>query len=84
MHLTTCTLTRRANHITRDSQAMHRTLKHDIPGRFLWSLPDPRTLVVQHEAAVHWPDVMPGVSPPGTPRQEAPSLTHSQEAPHVA
>lgn len=61
MHLTTCTLSRRANHITRDSQAMHRTLKHDIPGRFLWSLPDPRTLVVQHDEPVHWPDVMTGV-----------------------
>ena len=61
MHLTTCTLTRSANRITRDSQAMHRTLKHDIAGHFLWSLPDSRTLVVQHDEAVHWPDVMPGV-----------------------
>lgn len=61
MHLTTCTLTRRANRVTHDSQAMHRTLKYDIPGHFLWSLPDPHTLVVQHDEAVCWPDVMPGV-----------------------
>lgn len=61
MHLTTCALTRRAGRIARDSQAMHRTLKHDIPGRFLWSLPQGRTLVVQHEEPVHWPGVMPGV-----------------------
>lgn len=61
MHLTTCALTRSAGRIARDSQAMHRTLKHDIPGRFLWSLPESRTLVVQHEEPVHWPGVMPGV-----------------------
>lgn len=61
MHLTTCTLTRRAHRITHDSQAMHRTLKYDIPGHFLWSQPDPRTLVVQHDETVCWPDVMPGI-----------------------
>lgn len=61
MQITTCTLTRRSRALSRDSQAAHRTLKHDIRGRFLWALPEPRTLVVQHEEAVHWPDVMPGV-----------------------
>lgn len=40
---------------------MHRTLKHDISGHFLWALPDSHTLVVQHEAPVHWPEVMPEV-----------------------
>lgn len=61
MQITTCTLTRSSGRVTRDSQAMHRTLKHDITGRFLWSLPEPRTLVVQHEEPVHWPELMPGV-----------------------
>lgn len=61
MFLTTCTLTSSAARVARDSQAMHRTLKHDIPGRFLWSLPEPRTLVMQHNKPVHWPKVMPGV-----------------------
>lgn len=61
MQITTCTLTRQSRALSRDSQAMHRTLKHDISGHFLWSLPESRTLVVQHETPVHWPDVMPGV-----------------------
>lgn len=61
MQITTCTLTRGSRGLSRDSQAMHRTLKHDIPGRFLWSLPDPHTLVVQHEAPIHWPEALPGV-----------------------
>lgn len=61
MHHTICHLNRRGSRLTHDSQAMHRTLKHDIPGRFLWSLPDQRTLIVQHESPVHWPEVLPGV-----------------------
>lgn len=40
---------------------MHRTLKHDIEGHFLWSLPNRRTLVVQHDVPVHWPEILPGV-----------------------
>lgn len=59
--ITTCELTRRSRNLVCDSQALHRTLKHDVPGRFLWSLPESHTLVVQHDAPVHWPDAMPGV-----------------------
>ena len=59
--LTTCALSRNAKRLAHDSQALHRALKHDIPGHFLWSLPDRRTLVIQHDEPVHWPNVMPGV-----------------------
>nr|DAI33615.1 MAG TPA: Cas system-associated protein [Caudoviricetes sp.] len=68
--LTTCVLSRNAKRLAHDSQALHRTLKHDIKGNFLWSLPDRRTLVIQHDEPVHWPDVMPGVI----------TRTHSVEA----
>lgn len=68
--ITTCALTRNAKRLAHDSQALHRTLKYDIPGHFLWALPDRRTLVVQHDEPVHWPDVMPGVI----------TRTHSTEA----
>lgn len=78
MHLTTCALGRSARNLTRDTQAMHRTLKHDIPGHFLWSLPDRNSMVVQHDEPVHWPTVMPGVitrthtTPADTPITGAP------------
>lgn len=61
MYHTVCTLTRSSHDLTHDSQAMHRTLKHDIDGDFLWALPDRKTLVIQHETPVHWPNALPGV-----------------------
>ncbi|AWB84799.1 type I-E CRISPR-associated protein Cas6/Cse3/CasE [Corynebacterium liangguodongii] len=59
--ITTCQLSCRARRLERDSQAMHRTLKHVIPGPHLWGVPEHGVLVVQHQEPVHWPTAMPGV-----------------------
>lgn len=58
--ITTCYLTRNARRLEHDTQAMHRTLAHEM-GRVLWAQPQPRTLVVQHDQPVDWSRVMPGV-----------------------
>lgn len=59
--LTTLTLTRHARRLTRDTQALHRTLHHAIGDRGLWALPTPRTLVIQHSSQIPWDDRMPGI-----------------------
>ncbi|MBP2333327.1 type I-E CRISPR-associated protein Cas6/Cse3/CasE [Corynebacterium freneyi] len=61
MLLTTITLNRRARGLTRDSQAMHRTIAHALDGRGLWATPTAQSLVVQHTAPIDWGQRLPGI-----------------------
>lgn len=59
--ITTCRLTKNARRLARDPQAMHRTIAHTLGERGLWALPDPRTLIIQHDQPICWHTSMEGV-----------------------
>lgn len=59
--VTSFRLNRRARSLTRDAQALHRTLLHDTATRCLWALPDPNFLVVQHQNPIDWSTRLPGI-----------------------
>ena len=61
-HLTTIQLSRSARRITRDPQAMHRTIAYALGERGLWSLPDPNTLLIRHESPVCWHTALEGIA----------------------
>lgn len=59
--ITTINLNRRARGLTRDSQALHRTIAHALGERGLWAMPDHRTLVIQHEKPIDWTTRLEGI-----------------------
>lgn len=58
---TTLTLTKNARHLTKDTQAIHRTIAYATGETNLWGLPDPHHLIIRHKTPINWNQAMPGI-----------------------
>ncbi|MHC9556115.1 hypothetical protein [Corynebacterium diphtheriae] len=58
---TTLTLTKNARHLTKDTQAIHRTIAYATGETNLWGLPDPHHLIIRHKTPINWDQAMPGI-----------------------